>query len=399
MRYGLGLVVLSFVAGLSGCAATSRMDGGPSLGSQAWNQAPAPPQRTVANTSPAAVPVEDDVFHAAQKPAGLAKYFPGLQRPPAESPKVLARYRPTWFGLRPSSTPAAPPAPTNYMTDARAGLNQPILDPATLPVALQVPSPKGATDAAVNPAGAEEPIVGPAKATESGSTADSTSAKPASELPVLGSGPMKPVSEDVNPLPTANEPGSQPVAVVNQMPDVPAVNPQDSAKPANSETVPSLAQTPAGSTADAPKAPDPLADAKAVKAVTNPINPTLPPGLPEPTVPASYASIVVAQQAVGFKKHSIERVYASSQSVPRPTAQSVPRPTAQSIPRPIIKPTAQSQPVPTSLSRPSPQATPSAQSGATSASETTWQRPCLRRLVRKVCKLGEYADPPTAAPH
>jgi hypothetical protein len=48
----------------------------------------------------------------------------------------------------------------------------------------------------------------------------------------------------------------------------------------------------------------------------------------------------------------------------------------------------------------SPQVEASAQSPAATGGEAkAWRRPSLRRLVRRVGKLGEFADPPTAKPH
>jgi hypothetical protein len=404
----------------------------PTVGNQAWSQAPAPPQRTVASTVPTSTPASNpsqspspfEPNDPASKPAGLAKYFPGLQRTAAEPPKVVARYRPTWFGLRPNPTTVKPALPTTYMTDARAGLNQPGSELSTLPVALEVPSPKPSTDRAVTPATVEQPITG-------------SSVNPSAPSP--GMKPMKPGDDEVNPLPPAIEPGNQPNAVVNPMPEIPAVDPITVPKPADSQspksdaavTAPAPAVTPPAPTAAAPSpavnAPSPIMNVPApvmnvpapimnvpVPAVTAPApavtapapnddkakqaipassTSSLPLGLPEPTVPASYyASTLVAQNAVGFKKHHNEaKVLASPQVAVKPTP--------QAVAKPVVKPTSQSHPVPTSLSKPSPQTAPSAQSSETTETATTWKRPCFRRLIRKVCGLGEYADPPTAAPH
>jgi hypothetical protein len=383
MRKRCGLLLLvSFATGLTGCAATRMGDGTPTYGPQAWSQAPAPPQRSIASTAPTAQP--SPFAEPEQKPVGLARYFPGLQKPQNPQPtKVVARYRPTWFGLRPNPDLARPAQPTTYMTDARAGLTQPLYssEPTSLPVAIQIPIPASSSDEAVKPANAEQPS-DTKPATPSAKPAPSSDSS--ATIPDFGDTPRIPGESDVNPLPPAI--GSvipTPSGVTNRIPEVPAVDPQPAPKLGTPEAASISLASPS------PTAPN---DEKAAKAVT----PSLPPDLPEPTVPASYTTALVASEAVGFKKLSDCKIFASPQSVPAPapTPQSSPRPVAKSTPQAVPK----AKPVPTSLTKPSAQAAPSAQSPA-KPTETTWQRPCLRRLIRRCCQLGEFADPPTAAPH
>jgi hypothetical protein len=289
------------------------------------------------------------------------------------------------------------------MTDARPWLNKPALDTATLPVSLEVPvpipAPKPATDHAVAPTSAEQPMSPSVSNTNPATWPTENTSTPvlaSNAIPDFGGRPSKPGEDEVNPLPPAIEPGSQPTAAVSRMPEVPPVDPQGPSQPANPVTAQPIAVSPVP--ASATLAPS---DLNALKAITPVTNSSVTPGLPEATVPASYASSLIASEAVGFHKSSAGKVLASPQSTVKPTSQAAPSPQSPPKPRPQIKPTGQSLPVPTSLSKPSPQATTttaSPQSGGTPAA-TTWQRPCLRRLVRKVCHLGEYADPPTAAPH
>jgi hypothetical protein len=270
------------------------------------------------------------------------------------------------------------------MTDARAGLNNPATasEPSTLPVALQVPAPQPSSDRAVKPANVEQPINPTPENSQSVA------------IPDFGGQPSKPGEDDVNPLPPAIEPSNPSTAVASRMPDVPDVDPQEkkgSSKPSEAAMV-ADSPTPAPMTPPTPTAPN---DGQAQKAITRPPSANIPPGLPEPTVPASYVPGLVASETVGFHKLTQNKVLASPQTPPKPSPQVAPSPQAR--PSPQVKPT--SQAVPTSLSKPSPQASPSAQSCESTPTATTWQRPCLRRLVRKVCCLGEYANPPTAAPH
>src|SRR5271165_5754045 len=99
MRRSGILLVLALWVGGAGCAGTVlRPDGTTIFGPRAWTEPPAPPQKQVA----AATETKPTVVEQDTKSDGLAKYFPGLTRNPAELPKVATRYRPSWFGLRPS---------------------------------------------------------------------------------------------------------------------------------------------------------------------------------------------------------------------------------------------------------------------------------------------------------
>ena len=87
-------------------------------------------------------------------------------------------------------------------------------------------------------------------------------------------------------------------------------------------------------------------------------------GLPGPLLPASYV------------RRDTMAARGTTQS-PAPA----PGPVLAS---PQVQPTARVAPTPQSSKAPAAK---------------TWKRPCFRRLIRRMCKLGEYANPPTAKPH
>ena len=336
MRRRCGLLLLTGLCVWSaGCAGTARReDGSPIYGPRAWAEPPAPAQRVVALTAVRSGVVADP---SAPKPEGLARYFPGLRRGSSEAPKVAARYRPTWFGLRPSSSPPATPASLGtqtYVTDARQQLNRSAPEPTVLPVALQVPSERASSDRRVTPTTAEGPPddqpLPPNWAIDRMVRPTSGSASPATPAPSLdlGGKPAAPGEDEVNPLPPATEPAPGQVAEGTAgTPPVPSVEPP------------------------------------AARPVAEPSASTPPPA---EASPASNSPTTQATQATS------------------------PAPVKPTSARVLASPQGEA-PEPTLMVGPSPQA------GAPTAK--TWKRPCFRRLVRKVGKLGEYANPPTAAPH
>ncbi len=349
MRSRIRMVFLiALLAGTTGCAGTARRDDGSSIfGPRAWNAPPSPPQRAVTLT--AGQP--DAVIDPAPRRIGISKYFPDLLKKAPKTPQttvVATKPRLTWFGLR-SPKPAVTPT-TTYMTDTREHLNRSDNVPTALPVALQVPTdrPASESDRMVKAAGAEN------VADQAPSRPIDDQANAAPSVPDFGGKPARPGEDEVNPLPPAAEPGT-PEAIVNRMPQIPAVDP--------------LSNPPAE-----PKAPEPASSAvvaasddQAIKASTPPDDTKPPVEGPKPVeAPKPATSQIVETSKIASPTPP---VYASPQSSP-------PKPTVVVKHAPHVKA--------------SPQ-------GA--AFSETWKRPCLRRLVRKVCKIGEFADPPTAAPH
>ena len=254
----------------------------------------------------------------------------------------MASYRPTWFGLRPK------PAQV-YTTDARAGVNRYNgSEPSTLPVALQVP-----TDTAVTPTNAET---------------IRTDVPATAPVPDFGGKPSKPGEDEVNPLPPAAEPGT-PAAIANRMPEVPAVDPLAAPKV---ETPEPSAANPA---VKAAAVVAPTADDKTVQVNSSSSDASRPAGLPEATMPASYGVAQVDTKTIttGHHHKATSAVMATPQSDPKPPV------------------------TPTSQAKPSEQSETCTEKNCCEGQG--WKRPCLRRLVRRVCKMGEFASPPTAAPH
>jgi hypothetical protein len=325
-------------------------------------EAPAPPQHQVA-----VPPERTDVFAQStttSSPVGLSKYFPGLRRNPADSPRFAATSRFSWFGLRPKGNTQV------YETDARVALNRPTPEPTALPVALQVP-----TDRAVRPTSAEtilpaspmQPSASPANPSQPGGS-DPLAVGPA-QVPDFGGTPSKPGEDEVNPLPPAAEPGT-PAAVAYRMPELPAIDPRERPQLANPQpSEPNPAPNPA---------PEPVfgqtADNKAVKAITRPTDPFQASGSSEAMLPASYSTHHHSEKA------QKTTVYASPQGAPSPT------------PTPPAKPAPQAKPTSPGLASPQ------------SCEETTcqyhkWKKPCFCRLFRKIFKQGEYATPPVTMAH
>ena len=205
------LVLMALWAIVPGCAGTGlREDGSPIFGPRAWADPPAPPQRQVmltANTSNA--PTDP-----AAPRQGLAKFFPGLNRSqtPAEAPPLAtasaapkARYRPTWFGLRP---PKETSVPQTYMTDAREQLTTargprrrrcrsrsrfPPIGPRPTGWSRRPTPRRPPIRATRRPS---NPLESPVTASTSPATLD------------FGGKPARPGEDEVNPLPPAAEPTS-----------------------------------------------------------------------------------------------------------------------------------------------------------------------------------------------
>ncbi len=372
-RYGI-VALLAFWVGGTGCAGPARRDMFSKSRPDAFAEAPAPPQVTIA--SPTVRPDGRVVATAAGSRSdaqGLSKYFPSFRRAPTEPVKVASTSRPTWFGLR------KPKISQVYTTDARVDLNRKPFEPSMLPVALQVP-----TDHSVTPTSAEgsTPVVDPAPAPPS-----SVKPRPVAETPpspAEAEAPKAPAVEvaelaPASPVAGAPTPGGQ------GMPDVPPVDPRERPRmgPAggvNPDAPPATAPNPVEAKADREPAEarketvaNRKGDEKAVQAAPPAATAANSLGLPEVTLPAAY----FRHETMAVRGSSHGPVLASPQI----------QPTSQAKPTPQARPTSQAKP------------TPRAQASPQSGIKATKQRPCLRRMVRKKFKLGEFASPPTAQPH
>lgn len=329
------LLLIGLLAGASGCAGTARRDDGTSIFGPRAWNTPPAPPQRPVTLTSASTTTADP----SSRREGLSKYFPGLNKKSASTTgtEVAAtKYRPTWFGLRPPKSSGD----LTYMSDPRGQLNRSGPSPTALPVALQVPSDRASSDRLVMTTAAETTTDGPAPSAGS-SSGDSLASS--TVPPDFGGKPSRPGEDEVNPLPPAAEPGTE-AAIANRMPQVPLVDP--------------LADASASTTASRTGSKDdPASDDLAVKAST-----------PEAET-TEMAQAAKSTQSTAQVKETSKVVLPPNGVYPSPQAE---------------------PPKPTSQVKPSPQAQPTAH---------TWKRPCLRRLVRKVCKMGEFADPPTAAPH
>jgi len=304
--------------------------------------APAPPQARQVLPPPERTAAAGSGLADADRGPGLSKFFPGIKKPTAEPVALASTGRPnSWFGLR-----KAKPSQV-YATDARVWLDRGSEEPALLPVALQVPT----SDRAVLPTSAEVVAPTPSAPPVNPTLAEGAKAADTLELPAPAA-----------PEPLLNVPAAPMAAKAADVTAPPVVDPTEATRagagaPAPRER-PRLESPPDAPAASAEKKPTPTVpatpDDQPVKSAP-PIDPTKALTLPDPTLPASY-STATGQSGVAATMHHVGPVHASPQV--SPTAQST-------VPAPAKK----------------------------------WKRPCLRRAVRKVWKLGEYANPPTAAPH
>lgn len=336
---------------------------------------------------------------------------------------VTNRSRPSWFGLFRSR------GAHTYMTDvrgtgtaARFGAGSGTKagpEPAYLPVALQVP-PARVRDRAVLTARADVATPGPAAAEPA------EAAKPAAEA-TADDRPTPPANPDSSTATAEPLSPDQPRLAVKPY-DVPTPNPAPAPAPAATpaaDVSPPLADAaePAQDPAPAPAAPEPAATP--APAQDKPVIPPAPPDprerpqlarpgmrLPEPNPtagrePAAPATTVAEPATLTPPE---DRKLSSAPTGADP-GDSLGLPQAQ-LPATYVRRDSIAvrgsyqapQPPPVLASpqvAPSPQAKPSAQDHATVAPATaqTWRRPCLRRLVRRMFSLGEFANPPTAKPH
>ncbi len=387
----VGLLVISLAS--AGCATNSHREnvGFPGARS-AMSKTTAPRQVQVAMAP------EDDGLIASSpskvEKRGLSRYFPGLGQassslasvgPAATLPSrastndaksnVLGNTgRPSWFGFR------KPRPPQTYLTDARSSELRSSAEPSLLSVALQLPTAKvsdksvtpTSVDLSENPAGAvagANPVpsnpdsstaeTSPLSTTEpqlvvAPITADSKEVKPPAEVqPAVPSEAISERSEDASVEVPTNDPRERPRLAV----DSPISAPMPEANPAAEE------QKATDRIASKPTDPSEVpssGEVNAAKVVPSPADPSNSLGLPPATVPTSYL------------RHNSVAVRGSDQA-PQP---------------------------PPVLASPQVEAAPrSVKAAPTAASKKTWRRPCLRRLIRRIGKLGEFANPPTAQPH
>ena len=381
--------------GAMGCATSAHREtnGLMSSRSPAWSRTTAPRQSQVS------LPPEQPDLFAATAPRTdkyrLAHYFPGLARPaggtaavgqagqgalttpvaPTDPVLAASSYRPSWFGFR------KPRTTQTYMTDTRSATSTRPVEPSVLPIALQLPTRRVA-DSSVTPTAVELPQ--PTTEAPSNPDASTAAATPLSttepQLAVkpfgAAGGEASEAEAGANPTPAETGPATETPATEalaadpRERPRLPATL-VDSSGASKDDAAPAATAEDAKPADEAkPAAPQPepepepaivrpsAADSRAVKATPSVADPDQSLGLPPATMPASY------------NQH-------------------------QSI---AVRGSTQGQQPPPILASPQFAASPQSQVTPTAATKT-WRRPCLRRLVRRMCHLGEFATPPTAKPH
>lgn len=218
------LGALALWVGGSGCTTTARRTDGPMpLSSRIWGESPvpAPPQRQVSLP-----PEREESPTGSTASTGLSKYFPGLRRNPVDPLNVAGASRPARFSFARRSK-----GTQVYTTDARSGLNPGMAGASMLPVAIQVPSDR-ASDAAVTPARAEQVATPTDLNTPAPAPDPEKSVAKAEAPPILADTAGNPPgagAEESHSLPPAEVPEARPAgpAVVNRMPELPAVDPRE----------------------------------------------------------------------------------------------------------------------------------------------------------------------------
>ena len=397
---------MAICAGATGCATTAHPDASKQARAVAWTKPAVAPPRQVS------LPPEQGYSFVATKADEpekyrLAHYFPGFGRPTptpapvkavpvqadaAPAPTVVATKpaattaRPSWFAFRKPKLPVQ-----TYMTDVRPVGGRKGLDPTVFPVALQLPggriADKAVVPTSVDLPAADKPAVGatpePAAAPEAAVPTNPDSSQAAADplSPTEAQLAVKPLDSlasdapaqsvaEVSPPPAdeaPDEPSSKPEPKATT--ETPLVDPRERPRMAANPPAPaattgadepkSIGDEPMMRSSPPPPTPapaQPAPDARAIKAAPSAADPDNSLGLPAATMPASYT------------QHNSIAVRGSYQAPPGPVLAS-------------------------------PQVGPSPQSAAQPTAAKTWKRPCLRRLIRRMCKLGEYANPPTAQPH
>jgi hypothetical protein len=357
---------LALWVGGTGCTTTAtRTDGPTSLGSRYWSETPAPPQRQVSLP-----PEREETPATSTAPVGLAKYFPGLRRNPAEPTNVATEARPAWFSFTRRQKPTQV-----YTTDARAGLSKNMTQVTALPVAIQVPSDR-ASDTAVTPARVEKTTAtSDLNAPAPASDAEKSAAK--ADMPPLGTvvaatTPPGTGDKGNNSLPPAEGPDTAPAGPVaaNRMPDLPPVDPRERPRLAS----PAVYGTSSGPLVQSPNGQK--SDDQALKAIPSTAwSSTSDDSTDLPILTAFFRKVR------GTTHTHSTTVLASPQSLPSPQA----KPSPQVAPRPPVKP--------------SPQVIETTHNCVCEncGAKIGGKKPCILKRMRKAIFQGETAAPSAQA--
>ena len=430
MRSRQNFLILVTALAATGCATGSHRESTrshvayPALGAKTI----APPQTQVS------LPAEPiDLFAPAATTTSqrrLAQFFPGLGRgtvahspasaptptptpgpvasrtltpAPVEVATVAEGSRPGFFGFRKSR------AQHIYTTDARPIVARSAAAPAFLPVALQIPQPRqadrsvtptsadvphaaeapesaipaerdpissnpDASDAAATPLGitepglAVEPMVAPQSSARAGDPGPAIEAEPeaATPSPTINIGPDR-------------EPEPAPKAEAEATQDLPQVDPRERPRLGTPASPPGPTQAEEFRNPEATTNPDSSEEADQPAAQVAQTD-----ARPEPKATQVSQSVADPGNSLGLPRIELPATYSGQGGM-------APRGSGQSAPQP-----------PPVLASPQRQVAPQAAAGhqqTPAATVKTWRLPSVRRLVRRVGGMGEFATPPTAAPH
>ena len=420
-------IILSTALGAVGCATSGHRD---SMGGLA-NRQPSWSTKTTApvQTRESLPPEQPDLFMPtadATNHRRLGHFFPGLGRNTSPHPVDTARVA-TPATARPEPAPLELVAhansgrpslfggsrknrvPQTYMTDVRSSGAKSAATPAFLPVALQIP-PLRQSDRSVTPTSADLPDEAedsqsnpPDDRYSVSANPDSSDAKasPSSTTePQLAIDPRE-VSDAVVSPPPVIEPTAEPANESLSTSPPPADAPEPAAEPAPTR------DEPARDPRERPRLSDqPTIPAESTKPVEPAATSTDPAPTAQPTEPEPAAT-VAKRPAQADVATDARRVAQARPSVADPGNSLGLPPVTLPATYGWSTPQGSSQANQPSPVLASPQVAPTPQTAkirSSSAESTgtmtrTWRVPSVRRLVRRIGGLGEFASPPTAAAH
>ena len=437
MRRIVAGIILSTALGATGCATSGHRD---SVGTMTSRSDPWSPKTTApAQTRMSLPPEQPDLFMPSADSSnhrGLNRFFPTLGRNTSPRPDTTARVvspatsRPMPAPLevaahtnpgRPSlfNGSRKPRAPQTYVTDVRSSRVKSPVSPAFLPVALQIPVRREA-DQAVTPTSADMPEKTDdpdPKSSEdrepipTNPDASDATATPLSQTePQLAIDPMEVGDSLISPPPATESPAITPSAEAATLPLADAPEQSGPAPTPRNEPAPTPRGEPSPTPRDEP-AHDPRerprlsARPTVTRESSSPVEPAAEPTKPEPAAtvatPTTKPDVATDVTRVAQARPSVADP-GNSLGLPPVT---LPATYNRQYPGSAPRGSGQADQPPPVLA--SPQIAPIPQGGHTESSTSktggtttrTWRVPSVRRLVRRIGGLGEFATPPTAKPH
>ena len=437
MRRIVSGIILSTTLAATGCATSGHRDSVGSLTgrSASWSARTSAPTQTRESLPPE----QPDLFLPSASSAehrGLAHYFPTLGRNTSPRQTASVRVATTPTTARPAPAPLEVVAhantgrpslfsgsrttrvPQTYLTDVRSTRAKTSVQPAFLPVALQLPGLRQA-DQAVTPTSADltgSPDESRQETTSSDrdpvpanpDASDATTKPLSTTEPQLAIDPSQIGDTLISPPPATQAATSTPDIVDTPNPATEPTQPEPAATsepPTTSEPAAEPTPTRAEPTSDPRERPRLAARPTSGSTASQPVEPASEPTQPEP------AAIVAARLTEGNPTTGTTQVTQARPSVADPgNSLGLPPVTLpptylrQNLPGGARGSQQGEQPQPV-LASPQAQPTPQTARGHSSVAKAdstmtrTWRVPSVRRLVRRIGGLGEFANPPTAKPH